>query len=189
MASRTSQSRFLKHADESYHPMGNLAKVTDGTDNGSMKSLFVAGLLAMGVWQSEAQNIGVIPENAKIYVDAATGFDTYLAAAIKSQHVPLAITTEKNAADYELEALSGARRIPSSSWSVLWGHGDAQAVIRLIDIRTSEIVFVYALETSKLLHDERITAEACARQLKFGMNPAVNPSRERVKSKDPALNF
>jgi hypothetical protein len=169
--------------------MGNLAKITDGTDNGPMKSLFVAGLLAMGVWQSEAQSIGVIPANAKIFVDAATGFDTYLAAAVKRQHVPLVITTQKDAADYELEAMSGARRVPGSSWSILWGYGDAQAVIRLVDIRTSEIVFVYALGSSKILHNERITAEVCARQLKFGMNPAANTSTKRPAAKDAALSF
>ena len=112
-----------------------------------MKSLvfagFFVGLLAILVCRSQAQNVGVIPANAKIYVDAATGFDTYLAAAIKSEHVPLAITNQKDAADYELEAMSGARRIPGASWSILWGRGDAQFVIRLVDIRTSEIVFVF----------------------------------------------
>ena len=154
-----------------------------------MKQLFAAGVLVLWVCQSQAQSISAIPANAKIFVDAATGFDTYLAAAIKSQHVPLAITTQKEQADYELEAMSGARKIPSSSWTMLWGHGDAQAVIRLVDIRTSEIVFVYALGSSKLLHDQLSTAEACVKQLKFGMNPAMNTSKERQKPKDPALNF
>ena len=164
------------------------------TDNLSMKLLFVACLFAALVCQvlvchAQAQSISLIPANAKIYVDTATGFDTYLAAAIKSQHVPLAITAREDTADYKLEAMSGARRIPSAGWSILWGHGDAQAVIRLVDIRTSEIVFVYALESSKILHDRRTTAEACAKQLKFGMNPAIIPSTERLGSKDPALNF
>jgi hypothetical protein len=155
-----------------------------------MKALFLSGLFAVLVCQAQAQGISVIPANAKIYVDAATGFDTYLAAAIKSQHVPLAITTQKDAADYELEAMSGARKIPSASWSILWGHGDAEAVIRLVDLRTSEIVFVYALEhNKKIVYDPRTTAEACAKQLKFGMNPAAIPSTERLRSKDPALNF
>jgi hypothetical protein len=154
-----------------------------------MKQLFVAGLLVAWACQAQAEGIGAIRANAKIFVDAATGFDAYLAAAIKSQHVPLAVTTQKDQADYELEAMSGARKIPSASWPILWGHGDAQAVIRLVDIRTSEIVFVYALGSSKLLHDPLITAEACAKQLKFGMNPALNTPKERLKSKDTALNF
>lgn len=150
----------------------------------------LAGLFAVFVCQTQAQTISVIPANAKIYVDAATGFDTYLATAIRSQHVPLAITTQKDTADYELEAMSGARKIPAASWSVLWGHGDAQAVIRLVDLRTSEIVFVYALEhNKKVVYDQRTTAEACAKQLKFGMNPAVIPAKEKLESKDPALDF
>jgi hypothetical protein len=63
-------------------------------------------------------------------------------------------------------------------------------VIRLVDLRTSEIVFVYTLEPSKkIVYDQRTTAEGCAKQLKFGMNPAAIPSTDRLGSKDPALNF
>lgn len=160
------------------------------TDNRCMKSLFLAGLLSILVGRSPAQNVGVIPANAKIYVDAATGFDTYLAAAIMSQHVPLAVTNQKDTADYELEAMSGARRIPSASWSVLWGHGDDQTVIRLVDVRTSEIVFVFRLAPGKrMVYEQRTTAEACAKQLKRGMNPDVSPAKKRAEPENSALNF
>jgi hypothetical protein len=161
------------------------------TDNRCMKSLFLAGLFAVLACQSQAQNVGVIPANAKIYVDAATGFDTYLAAALKSENVLLAITNQKDTADYELEAMSGARRIPGGSWPTLWGRGDAQSVIRLVDIRTSEIVFVFAMAPGKkVVYEQRTTAEACAKQLKRGMSPEViSPAKHQPEPKDPALNF
>jgi hypothetical protein len=161
------------------------------TDNRCMKSLFLAGLFAVLACQSPAQNVVVIPANAKIYVDAATGFDTYLAAALKSENVSLAITNQKDSADYELEAMSGARRVPGGSWSILWGRGDAQSVIRLVDIRTSEIVFVFAMSPGKkVVYEQRTTAEACAKQLKRGMSPEViSPAKHQPEPKDPALNF
>lgn len=152
--------------------------------------MFLAGLFAALVGHAQAQNVGVIPANAKIYVDAATGFDTYLASAIRSQHVPLAITNQKDTADYELEAMSGARRIPSASWSVLWGRGDDQTVIRLVDVRTSEIVFVFRLAPGKrIVYEQQTTAEACAKQLKRGMSPDISPAKHRIEPKNPALDF
>jgi hypothetical protein len=103
--------------------------------------------------------------------------------------VPLAITTTKEGADYELEAMYGARRIPAAAWSILWGHGDAEASIRLVDLHSSEIIFVYPLQRSKVVYDRKATAEACAKQLKFGMNPSSIPARERVASTDSGLDF
>jgi hypothetical protein len=63
-------------------------------------------------------------------------------------------------------------------------------VIRLVDIRTSEIVFVFTLAPGKkIVYEQRTTAEACARQLKRGMIPDVSPAKNRVEPKDSALNF
>jgi hypothetical protein len=138
---------------------------------------------------SHAQNLITINPGARIYVDAASGFDTELAAAIKERGVPVAVTNTKEGADYELEAVFGARRIPASAWSILWGHGDDEAALRLVDLHTSEIIFVYLLQRSKIVHDRKATAEACARQLKFGMTPASIPAKQRVASTDTGFDF
>ncbi len=122
-------------------------------------------------------------------MDAASGFDAELAAAIKERAVPLAITTTKDGADYEFEVMYGARRIPAAAWSILWGHGDDEAAIRLVNLHTSEIVFVYQLSRRKIVHDRKATAEACAKRLKFGMNPASIPPKERVAPTDSGLDF
>jgi hypothetical protein len=154
-----------------------------------MKSILALALAASFCLCSQAQNLITIAPGARIYVDAASGFDTPLAAAIKGRGVPLAITTTKEGADYELEAMYGARRIPPSAWSILWGHGDDEAAIRLVDLHTGEIIFVYPLARSKAVHDRKATAEACAKQLKFGMNPASISAKERVASTDSGLDF
>ncbi len=154
-----------------------------------MKSIFAVAVAASFCFCGQAQNLITIPPGARIYVDAASGFDTPLAAAIKERGVPLAITTTKDGADYELEAMYGARRIPASAWSVLWGHGDNETAIRLVDLHTGEIIFVYQLQRSKIVHDRKATAEACAKQLKFGMNPASIPAKERIASTDSGLDF
>jgi hypothetical protein len=154
-----------------------------------MRFLAVACLLAVLWCQAQAQSLITIPASARIYVDSASGFDAPLAAAMKNQGLSFAITTKKDEADYELEAMSGARRLPGAAWSVLWGHGDAQAAIRLVNIRSGEIAFVYTLARSKIVRDPLTTAEACAKQLKFGMNPAAIPPTERLESKNSALDF
>jgi hypothetical protein len=138
---------------------------------------------------SQAQTLITIAPGARIYVDAASGFDTDLAAAMKERGVPLAITTTKDGADYELEAIYGTRRIPAAAWSILWGHGDDETAIRMVDLHTSEIVFVYQLQRSKVVHDRKATAEACARQLKFGMQPASIPAKTRIAPTDSGLDF
>jgi hypothetical protein len=154
-----------------------------------MKSRLALVLAASFCLCTQAQNLITIPPGARIYVDAASGFDTPLAAAIKERGVPLAITTTKDGADYELEAIYGARRIPAAAWSILWGHGDEGTAIRLVDLHTSEIIFVYQLPHSKVVHDRQATAEACAKQLKFGMQPASIPPKERIASTDSGFDF
>jgi hypothetical protein len=154
-----------------------------------MKSILALVFAASFCLCSQAQSLITIPPGAKIYVDAASGFDTPLASAFKERGVSLIITATRDGADYELEAMYGARRIPAASWSILWGHGDAEAAIRLVDLRTGEIIFVYPLQRSKVVHDPKATADACAKQLKFGMNPAAIPPKERIAPADSGLDF
>ena len=154
-----------------------------------MKSILALAFAASFGLCAQAQNLITIAPGARIYVDAASEFDAPLANAIKERGVPLAITTTKDGADYELEAMYGARRIPASAWAILWGHGDAQTAIRLVDLHTGEIIFIYQLPRSKVVHDRKATAEACAKQLKFGMNPASIPAKERIASTDSGLDF
>jgi hypothetical protein len=155
-------------------------------ENAGMKLLAVAGLLTVLVFQSQARTSGAIPANTKIYVDAASGFDTYLAAEIQRRHVPLTITTTKAGADYELEAVSGASKIPAPDWWNQWTRGYGEAGIRVVDVRTNTVVFTSGFDRNRSLHTWQTAARACAARLNFGVRRAESSFRS---SAPPLLDF
>jgi hypothetical protein len=132
------------------------------------------------------QSTGSIPASSKIYVDPATGFDGYLAEAIKSYKVPVTITAMKSEADFELQALTGARKVAGPDFWKLWMRGYGEPEIRLVSIRSSEIVFNIAFQRNLELHDMDTAAEACAK----GFKAAVDRAESTVKTpKHPILDF
>lgn len=151
-----------------------------------MKLLALAGLIIVFVCQSQARNTGAIPANTKIYVDAASGFDTYLAAEIQRRHVPLTITTTKAGADYELEAVSGVNKIPGADWWNRWTRGYGEAGIRVVDIRTDAVVFTAGFDRNRSLHTWQSAARACAARLQSGVRRAESSFRS---SAPPLLDF
>ena len=155
-------------------------------ENAGMKLLAVAGLLTVFVCQSQARNRGAIPANTKIYVDAASGFDTYLAAEIQRRHVPLTITTTRAGADYELEAVSGASKIPGPDWWKQWTRGYGEAGIRVVDIRTNTVVFTSGFDRNRSLHTWDAAARTCAARLQSGVRRAESSFRS---SAHPLLDF
>jgi hypothetical protein len=132
-----------------------------------MKVLILAGLLAAGSIHAEGATI--VRSNTRIYVDAASGLDIYLTAALEKKHVPLSVTTDKSKADYELEAATD---------------------VRLIDLKNGDVVFAWAGEKKPALHG-RQTAEACAKRLAASVHSSHPSERRRYtgSSKDPALDF
>lgn len=150
-----------------------------------MKFFVCACLFTAFACLSQAQMTGSIPSNAKIYVDRSSGFDTYLDMAIRKKHVPITITTEKETADYELQALSAAEPIPGSDWLMHWIHGYGEASIRVIDIRTGEAVFFARLDHNADLHNWDTAAKACASRLKT----AVSRAESRIRSAHTTLDF
>lgn len=111
-----------------------------------------------------------IPVGAKIYVEASDGFDTYLAAALQKKKVPVVVVAEKEKADYELQGVSDHQK---AGWAkvIFLGqiHSDEQASIRLVDLKTSEVVFAYAVNKKNSLHGRQTAAEACAKHMKDAM--------------------
>jgi hypothetical protein len=150
-----------------------------------MKLLVIAGLFTAFVGQSQART-GSIPADAKIYVDPASGFDTFLTAEIQRRHVPLTITTSKGAADFELQAVTGGQKVSGADWKSRWLRGYGEAEIRLVDIRTGEIVFTSAFNRNMSLHDWRTAAEACVGRLNSGVNRAES---EWPSGAHPTLDF
>lgn len=45
-------------------------------------------------------------------------------------------------------------------------HSDEQASIKLVDTKTSQVVFAYAVNKKNSLHGRQTAAEACAKHLK-----------------------
>ncbi|HTA46512.1 MAG TPA: hypothetical protein VK789_28910 [Bryobacteraceae bacterium] len=134
---------------------------------------------------SQAQTHGSIPSNAKIYINATSGFDTYLDSALRKQGVPLSVTTQRDGADYELQALSGGRPIPGSDWLMLWIRGYGEASVRVVNLHTSETVFYTQLDHNSDLHNWDTAAKACASRLKAG----VRRGESRIRTADPTLDF
>jgi hypothetical protein len=155
-------------------------------ENAGMKLLAVAGLFTVFVCQSQAGDTGAIPANTKIYVEAASGFDTYLAAEIQSRHVPLTITTTRAGADYELQAISGASRIPGIDWLNMWTRGYGKAEIRVVDLRTGAVAFTADFDRNRSLHTWQTAAKACAARLESAVNRAES---EHSSSANPILDF
>jgi hypothetical protein len=117
-----------------------------------------------------AQNAKSIPPGSKIYIEAADGFDTYLAAALEKKHVPVTVVAAKEKADYELSGVADHQK-PGWAKIALMGqiHSDDQASVKLVDLKSGEVVFAYAVNKKNTLHGKQTAAEACAKHLKQAM--------------------
>lgn len=111
-----------------------------------------------------------IPAGSKIYIDAADGFDTYLTAALQKKHVPLVVVANKEVADFELTGVSDDQK-PGWAKTLALGqtHSDDQASVKLVNIKTGEIAFAYAVNKKNTVHGRQTVAEACAKHLKETM--------------------
>ena len=132
---------------------------------------------------SHAQNVG---EGSKIYIDGDKGFAIYLTAAIRQKHVNVIVTAERNRADYILEQTSADRRAvfaPNASIVLDWlapvypqvvtRHD--MAAVRLVEARTSDVVFAYAVDRNNTLHGLQTAAESCAKHLKEAIHAGLKP--------------
>lgn len=117
-----------------------------------------------------AQEQSRIAPGSRIYIEAADGFDTYLAAALEKKKVPLTIVDSKDKADYDLSGVSDQQK---AGWAktVFTGqiHSDDQASVKLTDIKTGTVVFAYAVNKKNTMHGRQTAAEACAKHLKEAM--------------------
>lgn len=111
-----------------------------------------------------------MPAGSRVYVEAADGFDIYLAAALQKKKVPVVLVEDKNKADYELSGVSDHQK---AGWAkvVFMGqiHSDEQASVKLVNIKSGEVVFAYAVNKKNSLHGRQTAAEACAKHMKEAM--------------------
>lgn len=107
-----------------------------------------------------------IPAGSKVFVDAEKGFDTYLAAALQKKNVPVTVVADKDKADY---VLTGSSMHEDKNWAskIFLGHRDTtEATVKLIDLKSGEIVWAYAVHKKNSVRGNQSTAEACAKHMK-----------------------
>jgi len=109
----------------------------------------------------------IVPAGSKVYVEAADGFDTYLTAALQKKNVPVIVVNDKTGADYELSGVSDHQK---AGWAKIAFtgqiHSDEQASVKLVSLKTNEIVFAYAVNKKNSVHGRQSAAEACAKHIK-----------------------
>jgi hypothetical protein len=129
-----------------------------------LTSSILLGLTLSGAISAAATNL---PPGSKIYIEATDGFDTYLTAALQKKKVPVTVVTDKAQADYELTGVSDHQK-PGWAKIAFTGslHSDEQASVKLVNIKTSEVVFAYAVNKKNSLHGRQTAAEACAKHMK-----------------------
>src|SRR5215475_5600771 len=108
-----------------------------------------------------------IPANSKIYIAPMDGFETYMTAAIKKKNVPVQVVMDREKADYEIR---GSSETEKAGWAKVIFTGQTksneQASITLSDIRTTEVIFAYAVNKSSAFRGKQSAAESCAKHLK-----------------------
>ncbi len=115
---------------------------------------------------------------ARVFVDAADGFNVYLTAAIEKQHVPVTVTIDKSQADYEVGGT----------------HDGNEAGIRLVDLKSQRVVFAYSVERRSAGRAQQAAAAEFARRLAVTVNPPLRSRRHSSKlatllARDPAFDF
>jgi hypothetical protein len=111
---------------------------------------------------------GKISQGAKVFVAAMSDdFDSYLKKAIADKKVPLQIVTNRELADYEITGSSDTQKASTAKKVILgnW-HSREEASIKVIDLKSSEVVWSYSVHKEASAHGKRSTAEACAKHLK-----------------------
>lgn len=109
-----------------------------------------------------------LARGAKIFIAPVEGgFETYLAAGLIKKQVPVTIVASREKADYEI---SGVAESEKAGWAKMLFLGSQaskeQAGIKVLNIKTQEVVFAYAVNKSNSARGKQSAAEACAKHLK-----------------------
>jgi len=124
--------------------------------------------------QFEAQ---IIPRNSKVFIesfqaegDKATGFDNYLAAALRKKNVPLIVVRDLNEADF---VISGSADKKGGGWAKKVFLGDfrptTDASFQVINLKTKVVAFADSSHKESANRGMRSSAEKLAKYLKKKM--------------------
>ena len=109
-----------------------------------------------------------IPSGAKLFIAPVEGgFENYLAAAIQQKKVPVVVVTIRDKADFEI---SGVAESEKAGWAKMLFMGCAaskeQAGIKIVNLKSDQVVFAYAVHKGNSARGHQSAAEACAKHMK-----------------------
>jgi hypothetical protein len=118
--------------------------------------------------KSVDQSAKPIERGSRIYIAPIEGgFDTYLAAAIIKKQVPVTVVTDRTKADYEITGIASTEK---AGWAKMLFMGsdnsNDMASVKVVEIKSSEVVYGYAVRKGNSLRGKQSAAEACAKHLK-----------------------
>jgi hypothetical protein len=89
-----------------------------------------------------------------------------LTAALQQKKVPVVVVTEKDKADFELAGVSDQQKAGWARIVIGQVHADEQAGVKLVNRKSNEVVFAYAVNKRNSIHGRQTAAEACAKHMK-----------------------
>lgn len=130
--------------------------------------LVCAALCLAQEGKSVDQSTKAIERNSKVYVAPMEGgFDTFLVAALVKKQVPVTVVTDKSKADYEITGIAESEK---AGWAKMLFMGSEQsrelASVKVVDIKSGEVVYGYAVHKGNSYRGKQSAAEACAKHMK-----------------------
>lgn len=131
-------------------------------------ALFLATIAAGQQGKSVDQSAKPIERSSRIYIAPIEGgFDTFLAAAIIKKQVPVVVVTDRAKADYEITGIASTEK---AGWAKMLFMGvdnsNDMASIKVVELKSSEVVYGYAVRKGNSYRGKQSAAEACAKHLK-----------------------
>lgn len=117
---------------------------------------------------SQANSKKKVESGSKVYVAPMEGgFDISLVAALVKKQLPVVVVADKAKADYEI---SGISQSDKAGWAKMLFLGtdasNEQASIKVVDLKSGEVVFGYNVKKENSARGRQSAAEACAKHLK-----------------------
>jgi len=130
--------------------------------------LALCGVAAGQEGKSVDQSKRAIERSSRIYIAPIEGgFDTFLAAAIIRKQVPVVVVTDRTKAEYEITGIASTER---AGWAKMLFMGvdnsNDLASIKVVELKSSEVVYGYAVRKGNSARGKQSAAEACAKHLK-----------------------
>jgi hypothetical protein len=109
-----------------------------------------------------------IPVGSRVYVaPMKDGFDTFVIAGIMKKKVAVVVVTSREKADYEI---TGIAESDKAGWAKMLFMGSSssaeQASIKIVEIKTDEVVFGYSVNKGNSYRGKQSAGEACAKHMK-----------------------